>query len=82
MITDIDVKKLKETFATKEELAEVRLELGDVKDTVHRIEITLDKVAGAINDLRTENGAGIAHFARHDRQIAALAAHSGIALPE
>lgn len=48
---------------------------------VGRMENTLDGIAGAIQDLRTENGAGAAHLARHDRQIKTLARAINVALP-
>ncbi len=125
MITDVDIEKLKGTFATKDdikvfatkddlkafatkddlkafatkddlkafatkedladlavEVGEIKEELGEVKDVVKRIEVTLDGIAGAIGDLRTENSMGAAHLERHDRQIAALASHAGITLPD
>jgi hypothetical protein len=69
-------------FASKEDLADLKLEVGDIKDTVNRIEVTLDTVAGAIHDLRLENTMGNAHLERHDRQIAALASHTGAVLPD
>ena len=85
MITNTDITKLKEVLATKEELADVKVELGEVHEkidtvaaAVGRMENTLDTIAGAVHDLRTENGAGAAHLARHDRQIEALARGTGI----
>jgi predicted nuclease with TOPRIM domain len=85
-----DLGKLNgETVTIKDGLGDLRLEVGELKDevgeihgTINRIEVTLDKMAGAIQDLRTENGAGAAHLARHDRQIAALAALGGTKLPD
>ena len=47
-----------------------------------RMENLLDVIAGAIQDLRTENGAGAAHLARHDRQIQVLALATNVALPD
>lgn len=93
MITDSDITKLKETFATgqelKEEIAGVRLEVGEVNDKIDtlasaigRIENTLDGIAGAIHDQQIENGAGAVHLARHDRHIAALAIATNVALPD
>jgi len=85
MITNADVTKLKEVFATKEELADMRVEFGEVHDkidtvatAVGRIENSIDKLSGNIQDLRTENGAGAAHLARHDRQIDELARGTGV----
>lgn len=92
MITDTDITKLEKVFATKGELSELRTEMrtefGEVHEkidsvalAVGRIENSLDGIAGAIQDLRTENGAGAAHLARHDRQIEALAFATSITLP-
>ncbi len=110
MITNTDITKLKEVFATKKDLerfatkkdleryatkkdlaefkADVKVEFGEAYDkidavaaAVGRIENTLDGVAGAIQDLRTENGASYAHLLRHDRQIEALARETGIKIP-
>ncbi len=88
MITNADITKLKGVFATKEELADVKVELGEIHDkldtvagTAARIENTLDGIAGAIHRLDIENGAGAVHLARHDRQIATLAQHTKIKLP-
>jgi predicted nucleic acid-binding Zn-ribbon protein len=92
MITNADVTKLKEVFATKDELSELRadmaVEFGEVHEkmdtiatAIGRIENTLDDLAGAIQDQRIENGAGMAHLLRHDRQIDALAQTAGVTLP-
>jgi uncharacterized coiled-coil DUF342 family protein len=83
-------------FATKEELTDVKAELADVKVelgevhekvdaltvTVGRIENTLDKVAGAIQDLREESAAGAVTLARHTRQIEALSKGTGVRIPQ
>ncbi|MHB8710543.1 MAG: hypothetical protein ACYC6X_03280 [Minisyncoccota bacterium] len=79
-------------FATKDKLAELRADMqvgfGEVNEKIDtlavafgRMENTLDGIAGAIQDLRIENGAGAAHLARHDRQIEALAVATKVALP-
>jgi len=79
-------------FATKSDLneaiADVRIEIGEVRDqnesiaaAVGRIENAIDKLSGNIEDLRTENSAGAVHLARHDRQIATLARGTGIKIP-
>ena len=84
-------------YATKVELFEavsdLRVEMierfekaDDRMDTmaagIVRIENSLDKISGAVQDLRTENGAGAAHLARHDRQIVALARATNVALSD
>jgi hypothetical protein len=85
MITDADINKLKGTFATKVEMNE-KFEVVDGKmdsmaAAIGRIENSLDGIAGAIQDLRTENGAGAVHLARHDRQIETLAFATNVVLP-
>ena len=93
MITDTDITKLKKVFTTKDELtglrADMQIGFGDVNEKIDtlavafgRMENTLDGIAGAIQDLRTENGAGAAHLARHDRQIEALAVVAHVTLPD
>ena len=72
-------------FATKEELGDFRVEVAErlesVETDVKYIRNTLDGIAGAIQAQQAENGAGAAHLKRHDRQIAALAEHAGVSLP-
>lgn len=91
-IKDFAKKKDLTRFATKDELREeiagVRLEIGEVQDTVDkvalavgRIENAVDGLAGAIQGLRTENSMGYIHLTRHDRQIEALAIAAKVALP-
>jgi len=81
-----------EKFATKDALAELRADMqvgfGEVNEKIDtlatafsRMENTLDGIVGAIQDLRTENGAGTTHLLRHDRQIEALALATKITLP-
>lgn len=81
MISDTDITKLKKVFATKEDLADVKVELGEVHDKVDTVLIKLDGIVGAIHDLRQENSAGAVHLARHDRQIEALAKGTKISIP-
>ena len=92
MITDADVTKLKDVFATKDELSElrgdVRIGFGEMNDKIDsiaanlaRIENTNDRYSGNIQDLKTENSMGTIHLARHDRQIEALAVATKITLP-
>ena len=74
-------------FATKEDLTDVRVELGEMHDTIDtmasaigRIENALDKFTGAIHDQQVENAAGAVHLARHDRQIETLALATHVTL--
>ncbi|MDB5245020.1 MAG: hypothetical protein JWN90_125 [Parcubacteria group bacterium] len=65
MISDQDITKLKTVFATKEEfrgvkeeIADLRLEVGEVKDSVDYIHVKLDRFLGRIDTLDIENAAG------------------------
>ena len=91
MITDMDITKLKGVFALQADMQHGFREVGErfdqmdekvdtIASAVGRIENTIDGLAGAIQDLRTENGAGTAHLLRHDRQIEALAVATKITL--
>lgn len=86
--TKDDLKHFATKDELKEEIAGVRLEIGEVQDTVDkvalavgRIENAVDGLAGAIQGLRTENSMGAIHLARHDRQIDALALATKVTLP-
>lgn len=87
--TKSDLKKYSTKDDLKEAVADLRAEIGEVRDitettaaAVARIENTLDGIAGAIRDQWVENGAGAAHLERHDRQISALAFATNVTLPD
>lgn len=105
MITDKDIIKLKAVFATKEDLqqfatkeditdlrlgvGEIKDELGEVKEDVRNVKRDVEEIkntlhgfAGSLNDLWMENGAAGVAIGRHNRQIEALAQHTGAKLPE
>jgi hypothetical protein len=87
MITDQDVTKLKKTFltrkdaekfATKDSLADLSLEVGELHDKFDDFLIKFDFVAGAIADIREDNAFWSTLLFRHSNQIAHIAAHIGI----
>ncbi|MBU6321592.1 hypothetical protein KGO04_03600 [Patescibacteria group bacterium] len=96
MITNEDVTKLKEVFATKresddlkttvdglvEKVGDLSTEVAELTEKVDAVDVKLDKITGMLQDHRQEDAAGAAHLARHDRQIAALAAHTGALIPD
>jgi phage-related protein len=97
MITDTDITKIKESlkedFSLRADMMQGFREVGQrfeqtdekidtIAQAVGRIENTLDGIVGAIQDLRTENGAGAVHLVRHDRQIEALAHATHTTLPD
>lgn len=87
--TKDDLKKFATKDEMKEAVADLHVEIGEVRDTIEttaaaigRIEVAIDGLVGAIQDLRTENSAGAFHLARHDRQIESLALATGVILPD
>ena len=64
MLTDEDIKKLKEVVATKEDLAklltleefsqfqkEVKQEFSDLREAIQALTVSVDKLAKAVDDL-------------------------------
>lgn len=73
----------------QEQLGDLKVEVGELHDKFDslsgKLEV-MDTKFDAMLDLLTgnmqENVMGAAHFARHDRQIGALATHAGVSLPD
>ena len=89
MISDQDITKLKTVFAIKEEfrglkeeVADLRLEVGEVNDKLDHLLTNVDNFTGIVYALREDNAAGSVAQYRHDRHIQALAGHVGFTLPE
>lgn len=82
MISDQDLTKLHDTLVSKEELADLRLEVGELKDIVVNMDVKLDRFLGTIDTLRNEEAAGAVTLERHTRQIKSLASHVGSVLPD
>ncbi|MEO6536297.1 MAG: hypothetical protein ABIT47_01280 [Candidatus Paceibacterota bacterium] len=84
MITDQDITKLKTVFATKEDLADLAIEVGELKDSMDEkfthLDVKLDRFLGRIDRLDLENAAGAVAQYRHERHINALADHVGLTL--
>jgi hypothetical protein len=57
-------------------------DLGDIKHTMGDVSRTLHNVVGMIDVLQQENRFGAEILNRHERQIVALAQHTGATLPE
>lgn len=93
MITDKDVEKLKKTFATREDFADLRIEVGDLKDEVNELRVKMyegfdslhtkmDRFLGKVEGIELDSQAGAQILYRHSIQIRALADGTGITLPE
>jgi hypothetical protein len=93
MITDADTKKLetafRKVFATKEEFTDLRLEFGElngkfdvIATKIVDMDVKFDRVIDGLALAQTENAAEAAILNRHDRQIQALAAGTGVQIPQ
>jgi len=89
MITDQDITKLKEVFATKEALADLALEVGELHDKIDALDFKVDSIESKIDGLTglisaslEEHAAGAVAIARHTRQIKSLATHTGATLSD
>lgn len=92
MITDQDITKLKRSFATKEEFADLCIEVGELKEEVgelretmnegfESLHIKMDRFLGNIETVQMDNPAGSQILGRQTQQIEYLAANAGIVLP-
>lgn len=96
MITDADVTKLKKTFATKKEfnglvarvdgiaekVGDLSVEVGEINDKIDGLDVKFDAMIGLLSDSMQEHAVGAVQYARHDRQIKALAVATNTPLPD
>jgi hypothetical protein len=82
MITDQDITKLKKVFATKEGVADLSLEVGEMHDKLDLILTKIDGYSGMVQDLRVESGAGNNTLMRHTHEIDALIKHTAVIIPQ
>ncbi|MBI2644256.1 MAG: hypothetical protein HYW95_01950 [Candidatus Wildermuthbacteria bacterium] len=80
MLTSEDIQKLLEVLATKEDVAEIKTELLDLKETVHELIIAIDRLAKAVDDLRIEYAAVVMKVDRHEKWFHQIAEKLGIKL--
>jgi predicted nucleic acid-binding Zn-ribbon protein len=64
----------------EEQVGDLRVEVGELHDKFDSMESKIDGLVGLVHASLEEHGAGAAHLARHDHQIAELAAHVGVTL--
>jgi hypothetical protein len=96
MISDKDITKLKNVFATKDELlevkvdvavlktdvAELKLDMADVKYGLGRVLVAVDSLIDKFDDLKIETLAYNQILFRHDHQIRELAHKTHVTLSE
>ncbi len=72
---DVKVDGIQET------VGDLKVEMGEVHETVDEILVRIDNFVGSVRALEQENSFGARLFERHDRQLEALANSVGITLP-
>jgi len=80
MLTNKDIKKLVEVFATKEDIRDLKQDIAGLREAVQALTISVDKLVKAVEDLRLEYTAIIAQINRHEKWIKQIAEKLGIKL--
>jgi len=93
MLTDEDVKRLKEALATKEDLAkivtleefgqfkvEIKQDFDALRESIQALTISVDKLVKAVDDLRTDYAAITNQINRHEKWFQQIAGKLGIKL--
>lgn len=93
MLTDEDIKRLREVLATKEDLAkivtleefdqfkiEIKHDLDALRESIQALTISVDKLAKAVENLRQEYVAITNQVNRHEKWFQQIAGKLGIKL--
>ena len=93
MLTNEDIKKLKEVLATKEDLAklltleefdefkvEIKQDFGSLRESIQALTISVDKLVKAVEDMRQEYVVITGKVDRHEKWIQQIAEKLGVKL--
>jgi len=80
MLTDQDIQKLTEAFATKQDVKEIREDIAGLRESVQGLVSAVDKLTKAVHDLRMEYAAVLTKLNRHEKWIKMLAEKAGVEL--
>ena len=93
MLTDEDIKKLKETLVSKEDLAkivtleefdkfreEVKQEFSALRESVQALTVAVDRLVKSVSDLKTEYAAIVNQVNRHEKWFHQITEKLGIKL--
>lgn len=93
MLTNEDVEKLKETLATKEDLAkivtleefdqfrgEIKQDLDALRESIQSLTVSIDKLAKAVGDMHQEYVVITGKVDRHEKWFHQIAEKLGIKL--
>ena len=78
-LDDMTARNLK-IFATKKDVAEVRSDIGDIKELVQGLLVATDAIAKSIGELKMEYAAISTQLTRHERWIKQIAEKVGLNL--
>lgn len=80
MLDDKDINKLTSVLASKEDVQEIKSDLGDLKELVQGIIVSNDSIAKSIGDLTLEYSAIKHQINRHEEWIKQIAEKVGLKL--
>jgi len=80
MLTSDDVQKLMQFLATKQDIQLVRDDVSALRESTQGLITAVDKLAGAIENLRLEYAAISSQLDRHEKWIKQIAEKAGVKL--
>lgn len=80
MLTDQDIDRLLAVFATKQDLAGIRSDIKDLKESMQDVLFSCDSMAKAISELNFEYTGMKYQLNRHERWIPQIKEHVGLRL--
>ena len=80
MLTNEDIQKMIEVFATKEDIRDLKQDMGSLRESVHALITSIDRLAKAIEDMHQEFLAVSGKVDRHEKWIHQMAEKLGIKL--
>ncbi len=80
MLSKTDIKTLTSLLATKSDVSDLREDVDGLKRTLQELTVSVDKLVGAIDNLRIEYVAIKMELDRHEKWIKQIAKKAGISL--
>lgn len=80
MLTTQDIQKLTSLLATKDDVREIREDVGGLRESLQGMIVATDNLTKTITDLRMEYAAITFQLKRHEDWIKQIAAKAGVNL--
>jgi len=80
MLTNEDLEKLIEVLATKEDMKDLKQDVDGLREMVQALVVSVDKLVGAVSDLKTEYVAITNQISRHEKWFQQIADKLGMKL--